>query len=234
MSFISNNMILMLEKEMPKINNKVNMKDKVIIYFTTLKKIFRGLVEILFLGNSVFPLFVGKHVEITHKKHIYCGKNVKFEAYSEIHGLSENGLHFGNNVTIGRFTEIRPSSYYGVGQLGYGLTMGNNSSIGPFGFIGCSGKIKIGNNVMIGPRVSFFAENHNFSDISSTIRSQGVNNKGIIIEDDCWIGSGVIVLDGVTIGHGSVIGAGTLISKNVPPESIVLDKRNKSIRFRGK
>lgn len=144
----------------------------------------------------------------------------------------KNGLHFGNNVTIGRYTEIRPSSYYGVGQLGYGLTMGDYSSIGPFGFVGCSGKIKIGNNVMVGPRVSFFAENHNFSDTSSTIKSQGVNNKGITIEDDCWIGSGVIILDGVTIGHGSVIGAGTLISRDIPPESIVIDKRNKSINFR--
>ena len=70
------------------------------------------------------------------------------------------------------------------------------------------------------------------SDKCSTIQSQGVNNKGIIIEDDCWIGSGVIILDGVTIGHGSVIGAGTLISRDIPPESIVIDKRNKSIRFR--
>lgn len=159
------------------------------------------------------------------------GKNVKFEAYSEIHGLSKNGLHFGDNVTIGRYTEIRPSSYYGVGQVGYGLTIGNYSSIGAFGFIGCSGKIEIGNNVMIGPKVSFFAENHNFSDVSSTIRSQEVNNKGIIIEDDCWIGSGVIILDGVTIGHGSVIGAGTLISKDIPPKSVVVDKRDKNIRF---
>ncbi|WP_439753824.1 acyltransferase [Lacticaseibacillus paracasei] len=135
-------------------------------------------------------------------------------------------------MTIGRYTEIRPSSYYGVGQVGYGLTIGNYSSIGAFGFIGCSGKIEIGNNVMIGPKVSFFAENHNFSDVSSTIRSQEVNNKGIIIEDDCWIGSGVIILDGVTIGHGSVIGAGTLISKDILPESVVVDKRDKNIRFR--
>lgn len=54
--------------------------------------------------------------------------------------------------------------------------------------MGCSGKIVIGNNVMIGPRVSLFAESHNFSDIHSSIKSQGVNNKGITIEDDCWIG----------------------------------------------
>lgn len=179
-----------------------------------------------------FPMFVGRKAEITHKRNIHCGKNVKFEAYSEIHGLSEQGLYFGNNVTIGRYTSIRPSSYYGVGNIGYGLSMGDNSSIGPFGYIGCSGKISIGKNVMIGPRVSLFAENHNFGDKSKVIKSQGVNNKGITIEDDCWIGSGVIILDGVTIGHGSVIGAGTLVLKDVPPKSVVIDKRNHLVRER--
>lgn len=110
--------------------------------------------------------------------------------------------------------------------------MGNNSSIGPFGFIGCSGKITIGENVMIGPKVSMFAENHNFSNPNIAIKKQDVNNKGIFIEDNCWIGSGVIILDGVTIGKGTVIGAGTLVTKNIPANSIVYDKRSKIERKR--
>ena len=132
----------------------------------------------------------------------------------------------GDYVTISRGVMIRPSSYYG-GDYGQGLIMGEHSSIGPYGYVGCSGKIVIGKNVMIGPKCSLFAENHNFSDTNSSIKSQGVNQKGIIIEDDCWIGSNVIILDGVTIGKGSVIGAGTLISKNVLPGSVVVDKRNR-------
>lgn len=63
--------------------------------------------------------------------------------------------------------------------------------------------------------VVFFAENHVFSDTESTIKSQGVQQKGIIIEDDCWIGSNVTILDGVTIGRGSVIGAETLVTKDI-------------------
>ncbi|ADQ61862.1 Acetyltransferase (isoleucine patch superfamily)-like protein [Lactobacillus delbrueckii subsp. bulgaricus ND02] len=77
-----------------------------------------------------------------------------------------------------------------------------------------------------------FAENHNFGDTTRNIKSQGVNNKGITIEDDCWIGSGVIILDGVTIGRGSVIGAGTLVLKDIPPKSIVVDKRERVLRSR--
>ncbi|WP_187126156.1 acyltransferase [Ligilactobacillus agilis] len=212
---------------MPKINTKISNFDKLIIYNSVAWKILRGVVKRIFLGKTKGLLFIGKKVNVTHGKNIFCGKNVKFEDYSEIQGLSSNGIHFGNNVTIGRFTSIRPTSYYGVGNLGYGLEIGDNSSIGPFGFVGCAGKISIGKNVMIGPRVSFFAENHNFKQKEVSIKEQGVSNKGIIIEDNCWIGSGVIILDGVTIGAGSVIGAGTLITKNIPKNSVVYDKRHK-------
>lgn len=216
---------------MPTVNKEVKRIDKLQIYISTGMKIIRGVFKGLGV-KKVFPLFIGKHVDITNKSHISTGKNVKFESYAEVHGLCKYGLQFGNNVTIGRYATIRPSSYYGVGNIGYGLKMGNNSSIGPFGFVGCSGKIVIGNNVMIGPRVSLFAENHNFSDTHSSIKSQGVNNKGITIEDDCWIGSGVIILDGVTIGRGSIIGAGTLVTKDVPAESIIINKRNRVVKSR--
>lgn len=177
-------------------------------------------------------LLVGKGVQITHGKHIRCGKNVKFEDYSEIHGLCSEGLNFGDHVTISRGVMIRPSSYYG-GDYGIGLTMGEHSSIGPYGYIGCSGRITIGKNVMLGPKCSLFAENHVFSDTKSSIKSQGVHQKGITIEDDCWIGSNVTILDGVTIGKGSVIGAGTLVTKDVSAKSIVVDTRTKRIRTRG-
>ncbi|GFZ26174.1 acyltransferase [Lactobacillus corticis] len=215
---------------MVNISESVKSLDKIIIYKNAAKKLLRGFFT---LGvHKSGKIFVGKSVHISHRASIFCGKNVKFEDYSEIHGLSTNGLHFGDNVTIGRYTEIRPSSYYGVGNIGYGLEMGEHSSIGPFGFVGCSGPIKIGKDVMVGPRVSFFAENHNFTNRDVDIKYQGVNNKGITIEDNCWIGSGVIILDGVTIGKGSVIGAGTLVAKDVPQNSIVYNKKSRVIRER--
>lgn len=204
----------------------IKNKDKINIYFRVLKKCIRGFWFRIFLKEVKGLIFVGKSVSLSHGKNIKCGKNVKFEDYSEIHGLTSNGLIFGDNVTIGRGTMIRPSSYYGK-DLGFGLIMGSNSSIGPNSYVGCSGKIIIGKNVMFGPRCSLFAENHNFSNINSTIKSQGVSNKGIIVEDDCWIGSNTIILDGVRIGRGSVIGAGTLVTKDIKPYSVVMDKRQK-------
>lgn len=213
-------------------HEQIRLIDKLNILFRTGIKVVRGCWKRLFLKQVRGLFLVGKCVTISHGKHIACGKNVKFEDYSEIHGLCTDGLVFGDYVTISRGVMIRPSSYYG-GDCGKGLVMGEHSSIGPYGFVGCSGKVTIGKNVMFGMKCNILAENHNFSDTERTIKSQGVNQKGITVEDDCWIGCNVTILDGVTIGRGAVIGAGTLVTKNIPPGSIVVDKRNKVIRERG-
>lgn len=209
----------------------ISVFDRAIILKQAGMKFIRGLLCRLFLKETHGLFFVGRNVQITHCRHIRCGKSVKIEDYAEIHGLCSEGIVLGNYVTISRGTMIRPSSYYG-GDLGAGLVIGDHSSIGPYGYVGCSGKIVIGKNVMFGPKCSLFAENHVFKDLNVDIKSQGVLQKGIVVEDDCWIGSNVVILDGVTIGKGSVIGAGTLISKDVPAGSIVIDKRNRFIRER--
>ena len=209
----------------------IGAADKLIILCRTGVKWLRGTVRRLFLREAHGMLLVGKGVQISHGRYIRCGKNVKIEDYAEIHGLCTEGLRFGDYVTISRGVMIRPSSYYG-GDCGVGLVMGDHSSIGPYGYVGCSGRITIGSNVMFGPKCSLFAENHVFSDTEKSIKSQGVEQKGITIEDDCWIGSNVTILDGVTIGKGSIIGAGTLVNKDVPAGSVVVDKRAKYIKER--
>ncbi|WP_033571602.1 acyltransferase [Lacticaseibacillus rhamnosus] len=202
------------------------------ILFSAGVKIIRGLILRPWLKHSQGILFVGKHVQIFNRQFISVGSKVKFEDYSEIQGLSRFGLHFGSSCTIGRGVQIRPSSYYGVGHIGFGFEMGNNSSIGPGGFIGCAGKVILGNNVMIGPNVTIIAENHNFKRSDESIKEQGVHQQGIIIEDDVWVGANVTILDGVTIGHGTVIGAGTIVTKKVPPNSVLIDQLTPKIKSR--
>ena len=65
------------------------------------------------------------------------------------------------------------------------------------------------------------------------IIDQGVSCKGVTIEDDCWLGSRCIILDGVTVGKGSVIAAGCVVTKSVPPYSIVAGVPGKVLRLRG-
>lgn len=217
---------------MSKITENISLHAKLQIYISALFKLVRGLRLSIFSPHSKSLVFVGKHVRIMNRQYLHIGSKVKFEDYSEIQGLSRNGLHFGDFSTIGRSVQIRPSSYYGVGHIGYGFYIGENSSIGPGGFIGCAGKVKVGDNVMIGPNVTIIAENHNFSNRNETIKDQGVHQEGIEIKDNVWIGANVTILDGVIIESGSVIGAGAILTKKVPANSVYIDKLSPLIRSR--
>lgn len=153
------------------------------------------------------------------------------EDFAEVQGLARNGLNFGADVSIGRGTQIRPSSYYG-GEVGVGLWVGDRSSFGTGCFVGCSGEIRIGNDVMIGPGVRLFSENHEFKDRTRTIKSQGVIREFLTIGDDTWVGSGVTIMAGVSIGPGSVIAAGSVVTRDIPANSVAAGVPAKVLKSR--
>lgn len=191
----------------------------------------RGAIVRLRFKASRGLMLIGRGTLIRHPRYIQVGKNFIVEDYAEIMALSRHGIVCGNNVTIGAFATIKPSNYYGR-SLGQGLYIGDNSNIGRYTYVGCSGLITIGKDVMISPRVSFYAENHNFSSTDKPMIEQGVTCEPITIEDDCWIASGAIILAGVTVGRGSIVAAGSVVSKSVPPYSIVAGIPAKVIRSR--
>lgn len=94
------------------------------------------------------------------------------------------------------------------------------------------GNVSIGNNVMIAPNCMLAGGNHNFSNINIPMRFQGSNEKGIIINDDVWIGANSVVLDGVTIGKGTIVGAGSVVTKNLESYSIYFGNPAKFIKKR--
>ena len=163
---------------------------------------------------------IGKGASIRYAQNLEAGKDLIVEDYAEINCLCKQKIICGNRVSIGKFAIIRPANSYG-GEQGEGLRIGNNSNIGPYSYIGCSGYIEIGDNVMISPRVSIYAENHVFDRTDITIKAQGVRKQFVKIEDDCWIAANSIILAGVTIGKGSVVAAGSVVTNDVPPYSIV-------------
>ncbi|MCH7415767.1 acyltransferase [Belliella sp. R4-6] len=182
--------------------------------------------------RSVKGLFlVGKGVTLRQPGYIDVGRNFIAQDHCEINGLSQKGLIFGDKVTVGSYAIIRPTNLYG-GEAGVGLKVGNNSSIGPYSYIGCSGYIEIGDNVMMSPRVSIYSENHNFGDVALPMIDQGVTRSFVKIEDDCWIAANSIILAGVTVGKGSIVAAGSVVTKDVPPFSIVGGNPAKIIKSR--
>ena len=206
-------------------------QNKMITYYYLFFFFIRGLLLRLRIKSVKGLFLVGKNARIFYPKNLQVGYNTIIEDGAEINCLSLQGIKLGNRVTIGKYAIIRPSNIYG-GPIGEGLTMGNNLNIGPNNYIGCSGKITIGNNVMLAPRVSIYAENHVFDHPEILIRDQGVEKKEVIIEDDCWIAANSILLAGVTIGKGSVVAAGSVVTENVPPYSVVAGVPAKWIKSR--
>ena len=191
----------------------------------------RGLIYRLFWRSSKGLVLIGPSVKIISGHKLSVGKNFIAERGAEINCISSEGIQLGEKVTIGSYATIRPSNLYG-GTVGMGLKIGNHSNIGPYSYIGCSGYIEIGNNVMMAPRVSLYAENHNFDSIDVPMKDQGVTTASIIIEDDCWIAANSVILAGVRIGKGSVIAAGSVIIKDVAPYSVMGGNPAKKLKKR--
>ena len=83
------------------------------------------------------------------------------------------------------------------------------------------GPVDIGNHVNLAQGITVTALNHNFSDTIKRIDEQGVSTNPVTIEDDVWVGANAVILPGVTIGEHCVVAAGAVVTKDVPPHSLV-------------
>ena len=115
----------------------------------------------------------------------------------------------------GRNVNIEPNSYFNLS-----LSIGDNSGIGQYSEI--NGKVKIGDNVMMGPHCIIYTRNHKTTCTEIPMILQGFDRyKPVEIGNDVWIGGRVTILPGVKVGDGAIIAAGAVVTKDVPPYSIV-------------
>lgn len=190
----------------------------------------RGLLRRPTLGSCEGALFVGRRVQLLNTRRLRLGRGVTLEDDVKIDALSREGVALGDHVSIGRFSVIECSGV--ITHLGRGFQMGANSNLGDYNFVGAAGGVRIGANVLIGQGVRFHSENHLFSRTDLPIKAQGVSHQGIVVEDDVWLGSGVILLDGVRVGQGAVVAAGSVVVKDVPAYAVAGGAPAQVIKYR--
>ena len=193
-------------------------------------QIWRGLYNRLFFKKVSGFLFIGKNVKIQHASKIKAGRNLIIGYNTLINALSKEGIVLGDNVTIERNSTLICTGV--ISNIGVGIRIGSGTGINANAFLGGQGGITIGSNVIIGPGVKIFSENHVFSSLDEDIKKQGVTRIGVWIGDNCWIGTNVTILDGVTIGSGCVVAAGATVTKSVLDNAIIAGVPAKIIKYR--
>lgn len=168
-------------------------------------------------------------VRIAHASGVRLGKSVYLDQGVYLHALP-NGITIGDNTFIMHHTMLHVFNFRGLPQAG--ITIGNNCFFGEYNVIRGQGGVQIGNDVYTGPMVQMVAVNHVYQDPNRSIREQGITAQGIVIEDDVWIGANATIVDGVTIGKGSIIGAGSVVTRDIPPYSIAVGTPAKRIKDR--
>lgn len=215
---VINNLIRKLGRKNYKVDPELSYSHLFQILIQRSFQIVRGLRYKIFFNKSNGLLFVGKKARILYPSLITVGRTVIFGDFIFINALSKNGIKIGNNFSLGNNSIIECTGV--ISNLGESLIIGNNVGIAQNCFIQVRGSVKMGNNIIIGPNVSIFSENHNFENSEIPILEQGVTRKGVKIEDGVWIGTRSIILDGVSIGRNSIIAAGSVVTNDVPEFTI--------------
>lgn len=132
--------------------------------------------------------------------------------------------------------EIGPGTTIAAGAIVQGeVTLGKNCSVQAGSILigyAPDGRISIGDDVRIAPGVQMIAANHRFEDEGRPITAQGLAPAPIVLEGDIWVAGRVIITAGVTVGKGSVLAAGAVVTKDVPPYSIMAGVPARLLRSR--
>jgi galactoside O-acetyltransferase len=181
---------------------------------TVFGSVIRGRTHRTVLGSMGRGCFVEKGVRWQVPSRVFLGQRVMVgeRCFIDAHSLSgrielmdDVWLSRDSYLVAGRDAEIvvEANAYIGHRCLFYG-----------------HGGIHLGRDALLANDVQLICGNHTYAHRDIPIRAQPTEERPIVIEDDVWLGASAIVLGGVTIGEGSVVGAGAVVTRDLPPYSI--------------
>ena len=175
-----------------------------------------------------FKVSLHRHMYVSYPKQIVMGEGCHV---SHLVTLRANGkddssysLALGNRVSIQEYSLLAVNAGY--------INIGDDSWLSPQCIIYGNGGVSIGNNVLLGPRVTVNTVGHQHNSMTTPINHQPLTLAPVTIQDNVWIGLGATILQGVHIGSGAIIAAGAVVTKDVPANAIVAGVPAKIIRMR--
>ncbi len=178
----------------------------------------RGIAYRLILQSRGLPV-IEDHVRLAQPANIHMGRNVYVDSYCYLHACPE-GIFIGDETFLMHGCVLHVYNFRGLPNAG--IWIGRNSYLGEYCLIRGQGGVRIGDSVLLAPRVQVLAVNHLFAQPDRPVIQQGISARGIVVHDGAWVGAGATLLDGVQIGRGAVVGAGAVVTCDVPPRTLAL------------
>lgn len=177
----------------------------------------RGLLYRLMLHMDGWAA-IERNVRLRFASHIRLGPGCYLDEGAYIHACP-GGVEIGAGSLVMHGAVLHVYNFRDLPHAR--IRIGAHSLIGEYTVIRGQGGVVIGDRVYTSPLTQIIAVNHVFDDPTRSFVDQGITAEGIVIEDDVWLGSGAIVTDGVRIGRGAVVAAGAVVTKDVPPHTVV-------------
>ncbi len=192
----------------------------------TLKLCVNSVLRFFKFGYIPGRNFISLHALIERGLTPTLGDNVHIGAYAKLSHRGHGTIEIGDNSAIDSFVVLET-------RRGGSIKIGKNSGVNAFSVIYGTGGVTIGDYTRIAAHTVIVASNHIFDDSTKNIHEQGVSKKGIVIGNDVWIGAGARILDGVHIGDHAVIGAGSVVTHDIPENAIAVGVPARVLRLRG-
>ena len=200
---------------------KYILEQSVFLFFgwipTVIGIALRGVVYRLVLRMDGWAA-IENGVRLRYADHIRLGQGSYLDYATYLHACPQ-GIEIGSNTLVMHGAILHVYNFRRLPNSG--IKIGNDSLVGEYTVIRGQGGVVIGDRVYTSPFTQILAVDHVFSDPDRPFVDQGITAQGIVIEDDVWLGSGSVVTDGVCIGKGAVVAAGAVVTRDVPPHTVV-------------
>lgn len=192
---------------------------------TVLGSLLRPLAYRLALGRIGPGGYIERNVRFNAPRRVYFGARVLVGEHTLFDVVDPRGrILVGDDVKLPR---------YGTFIAGPGeIAIAKRVSVGTFSHLAGHGGISLGENCLIATHVAIMSYRHGFSDRAVPVADQDIELKPVAIEEDVWIGTHALILPGVRIGRGSIVGAGAVVTSDLPPYSVAVGSPARVIRRR--